>query len=71
MPDKSYQNSDQNRRLEKLETHIEIINKELGNIRSDLAMVKSDVSWLKRFFWIIATSSIAGLVASVLNLMLK
>lgn len=33
------------------------------------AEVKSDVSWLKRFFWIVATASVGSLAANIFNLM--
>ena len=32
---------------------------------------KSDLVWLKRFFWLVASSSVAGLATSVLQLVLK
>jgi hypothetical protein len=32
---------------------------------------RSDLVWLKRFFWLVASSSVAGLVTSVLQLVLK
>jgi len=56
-----YRNSIQDQRLSKIESHIEIINHELGH-------VQTDVAWLKKFFWIIASASIGGLIAGLLNL---
>ena len=41
--------------------HISKTNEEMGRI-------KTDVSWLTRFFWIVATASIGGLIAALLNL---
>ena len=41
--------------------HISITNEKMGQI-------KTDVSWLTRFFWIVATASIGGLIAALLNL---
>jgi len=68
-------NIDQDRRLDRVESHIETTNKEMGEIRDniadvkiDVAKVKTDVCWLKRFFWIIAGSSIGGLIAAIINL---
>ena len=43
--------------------HIAKANEELGHI-------KTDTEWLKRFFWIVATSAIGGLIAALLNLLI-
>ena len=64
----NYRNNIQDKRLEKVEKHIETTNKEMGDVKIDLAQVKSDVGWLKKSYWIIATASIGGLVAAVINL---
>src|SRR3990167_3198168 len=32
---------------------------------------QSDVEWLKKFFWVIATASVGGLIAGIMNLLLK
>lgn len=42
-----------------------------GKLAQDLAIVKNDVNWLKRFFWIVAGSSVGALIASVANLILS
>lgn len=60
----NYRNKYQDDRLDKIEKHFKTMNEEFG-------IVKTDVSWLKRFFWIIATTSIGGLIAGILNLILK
>jgi len=44
--------------------HIRILNEEMG-------MVRTDVQWLKGFFWIIATASIGALVTALFGLILK
>lgn len=56
--------------------HIKTINKEMGelakkqeDIRIDLATVKTDLAWLKRFFWIVATSSVMALLANLWQLL--
>ena len=41
--------------------HIATTNEEMGQI-------KTDVSWLTRFFWIVATASIGGLIGALINL---
>ena len=69
--DKNYRNNLQDKRLEKIEGHIEVINGEMGDVKKDLAIVKTDVSWLVRFFWIIAGASVSGLIVGLFNLILK
>lgn len=39
--------------------------------RVENGKVKSDVDWLKRFFWIVATASIGSLITGVLGLLIK
>lgn len=65
--------------------HIAILNSEMGEtrdemkktreeittIRIEVNTIKTDVDWLKRFFFIIATSSIGALVVGIMNLMGK
>lgn len=65
---KKYIDKEQDRRLGVVEQHIATTNSEMGAIKVDIAGVKKDVAWLKRFFFIIATASIGGLIASVINL---
>lgn len=72
MPTKNnnkYQNSQQDTRLCGVEEHIEIINHELGSVKTDVAQIKTDIDWLKRFFFIVATSSVGALIASLFNLL--
>lgn len=45
--------------------------KEVGDIRSQVIGIKTDVAWLKRFFWIVAGSSIGGLGVGMLNLIVQ
>jgi hypothetical protein len=58
-------------RIKIAEKHLEIANSEMGDVRTSLNEVRTDVCWLKKFFWIIATSSIGGLVTGVMNLLLR
>lgn len=60
----NYQNNLQDKRLDSIEKHIIIINEEMGS-------VKTDVAWLKKFFWLIATASVGGLITALLNLLLS
>ena len=59
---------------EVLDKHTEsllVANKEMGLIKETLIILQTDVAWLKKFFWIIAASSIGGLVPGIINLLLK
>jgi len=56
-------------RLDKIETHIGNTNREMGEIRDILTKVVNDVSWLKRFFFIVATASIGSLIATLLSVL--
>lgn len=65
--------------------HIATLNKEMGEIRdevkdvkagvsslkNDFTAVKTDVAWLKKFFFIVATSSIGALIASLVSIILN
>jgi len=58
--------------------HIETINDEMGDLRDtqtdikeNLAKVTTDVSWLKRFFWVVVTASIGSLIAGLVGIIIK
>jgi archaellum component FlaC len=60
---------------EEIKGHIDTINKEMGDIKDEMgrikthiAEVKVDLDWLKRFFWIVAVSSIGTLIAELMKL---
>ena len=66
-----YQNQLQDERLDRVEKAVnEIKDNHLVHMQTDLTKVSTDVDWLKRFFWIIATASIGGLVAAIINLLI-
>lgn len=71
----NYRNNEQDRRLErmeeKVEFHIETINKECGDIRIDIREIKTNVNWLMRNYWLIAGSSIGALMGAIFNLFFK
>ncbi len=71
MDKSTYQNQIQDERLNRVEKSVnEIKDNHLVHIQTDLTKVSTDVDWLKRFFWLVATASIGGLIAAVLNLLL-
>lgn len=66
-----YQNKLQDERLDRVEKTVnEIKDNHLAHMQTELTKVSTDVDWLKRFFWIIATASIGGLIAAILNLLI-
>lgn len=67
-----YQNQMQDERIDRVEKAVnEIKDNHLVHITTKLVKVSTDVDWLKRFFWIIATASIGGLVAALINLIIS
>ncbi|OHA82349.1 MAG: hypothetical protein A3B07_02330 [Candidatus Yonathbacteria bacterium RIFCSPLOWO2_01_FULL_43_27] len=66
-----YQNQLQDERLDRVEKTVnEIKDNHLVHLQTDLTKVSTDVDWLKRFFWIIATASVGGLITALINLLL-
>lgn len=71
MEKSDYQNQLQDERLDRVEKTVnEIKDNHLVHLQTDLTKVSTDVDWLKRFFWVIATASIGGLIAAIINLLL-
>ncbi len=72
MEEENYQNHMQDKRLDGLEKSVnEIKNNHLVHILQRITKTSTDVDWLKRFFWIVATASIGGLVTALLNLLIS
>jgi hypothetical protein len=71
MEKETYQNQLQDERLDRVEKAVnDIKDNHLVHMQTDLTKVGTDVDWLKRFFWIIATASIGGLITAIINLLL-
>lgn len=71
MEKSDYQNQLQDERLDRVEKTVnEIKDNHLTHLITDLTKVGTDVDWLKRFFWIIATASVGGLITAIINLLL-
>lgn len=67
----AYQNKIQDERLDRVEKTVnEIKDNHLPHIQTELTKVGTDVDWLKRFFWIVATASVGGLITAIINLLL-
>ena len=46
-------------------------NETLKEMRIDMADVKNNVEWLKRFFFIIVTASLGSLIATIISFLIK
>lgn len=57
------------KRLETLEKSVEEIKtNHLVHLAIDVAETKTNVDWLMKFFWIVASSSIGALIVGLINL---
>jgi uncharacterized membrane protein len=61
---------DTEKRIETIESDIkELKDNHLSHIQEDLAVVKTNQEWIMKFFWIVATTSVGGLIAAIINLL--
>lgn len=61
-------------KIPKIETTLDFISlslQELKNNLKDYPTTRQDVHWLKKFFFIIAGSSISAIILAVMSLILK
>ena len=66
-----YQNRIQDERLDRVEKVVnEIKDNHLVHLQTNMTKVSTDVDWLKRFFWVLATASVGGLIAALINLLI-
>ena len=54
--------------IKDIKDDIKELRKSYGVLNDHSGKMATDVEWLKKFFWIVATSSIGALVASVINI---
>ena len=65
-------NDNMEKRIEKIESEItEIKENHLAHIKEVLAVVKTNQEWITRFFWILISASVAGLITGIINLITK
>ena len=65
-------NNTMEKRIEKIEGEIkEIKENHLVHIQEDLVEVKTNQKWMMKFFWIVVTASVAGLITGIINLLIK
>ena len=62
-----YRDKEQDRRIECIEGHISTLNSEMGDVKTAVEGIKTDVDWLKRSYWVIAIASIGAFVTAVVN----
>jgi len=62
----------QDERLDRMEKAVnDIKDNHLVHLQTHLTKIGTDVDWLKRFFWVIATASVGGLIAAIINLLIS
>jgi len=64
-----YINKEQDRRLSILEQERREVFGHIATVNRELTEVKTDVAWLKRYYWIVVTASVSGLIAGIMNLL--
>jgi len=69
--EETYQNNIQDDRIDKIEKHTAVMNKEFGELlvtnAKEHAEIKTDLTWLKKTYWIIATASVGGMIGTFFN----
>ena len=53
------------------ENHLTHIQDDISEIKISMKGFSTNQDWLMRFFWIIATTSIGGLITGIFNLIIK
>jgi len=54
-------------RIKCMEHHIETTNQEMGEIQTTCATMRSDIDWLKKFQWLIFSTSLGALIIIILK----
>ena len=53
------------------DNHLPHIQECIAILENKLTAVKTDVSWIKKFFWIVATTSIGGLITGLIQILIS
>jgi len=48
----------------------EIMRNHLPHLHKDIGIVKTDLRWIKKFFWVVASASISGLIIGLIQLLI-
>lgn len=51
----------------KLDNHLDHVADDFTEINKSIAQIATDLAWLKKFFWIVATGVLGGIVATVMS----
>ena len=71
MEQNNYRNIEQDRRLQELEKKLEVVFSHIATTNGELAKIKTDVCWLKKTYWVVASASIGAFIASLFVLLFK
>jgi len=52
-----------------LNEEVGIVKEELTRLRIQVSTIKTDIAWIKKFFFIIAASSIGALLTGLINIL--
>lgn len=61
-------NEETKEQVEALFKHANVANHEMGKIVVKITELATNVQWLLKFFWLVATASVGSLIASIMNL---
>jgi len=69
----NYQNNLQDKQIADIRKHTEKMNSELGEVKEDMASLKTDVAWIKKFITISISLSIGvgGIAVGIAGLLLR
>lgn len=48
-----------------------ILTNHIPHLQQSITEIKTNVDWLMRFFWVIATASTGALIVGLINLLIK
>ena len=48
-----------------------LVRNHLTDVAKDISEIKTDLRWVKKFFWLFAGAVIVGLIGALFNLILK
>ena len=53
------------------ENHLVHLATDVGDIKVDLAMTKTNVQWLMKAFWVVAGASVSSFIAATINMLIS
>ena len=53
------------------DNHLAHIQESMGRLQIDSSSLTSDVAWLKKFFWVIATASMGSLITVIVGVFFR